>query len=104
MPSSKGEPTDPELREKVKEEVKNEEKGQCHAKFYEWSEVAMTDNSIQVVEKEAGRRGKPARCQSVTRLRAVIIKILVIIRTRPRRGRLRRRRISSRLMLIMMIA
>ena len=27
MPSSKGEPTDPELREKVKEEVKSEEKG-----------------------------------------------------------------------------
>lgn len=27
MPSSKGEPTDPELREKIKEEVKNEEKG-----------------------------------------------------------------------------
>ena len=28
MPSSKGEPTDPKLREKVKEEVKNEEKGE----------------------------------------------------------------------------
>lgn len=27
MPSSKGNPTDPELREKIKEEVKNEEKG-----------------------------------------------------------------------------
>ena len=27
MPSSKGEPTDPELREKIKEEVKNLEKG-----------------------------------------------------------------------------
>jgi hypothetical protein len=27
MPSSKGEPTDPELREKVKEEVKAESKG-----------------------------------------------------------------------------
>ncbi|KAK0279838.1 hypothetical protein LTR91_007815 [Friedmanniomyces endolithicus] len=27
MPSSKGEPTDPELREKVKEEVKGESKG-----------------------------------------------------------------------------
>lgn len=27
MPSSKGDPTDPELREKIKEEVKNEEKG-----------------------------------------------------------------------------
>jgi len=27
MPSSKGNPTDPELRERVKEEVKNEEKG-----------------------------------------------------------------------------
>lgn len=27
MPSSKGEPTDPELREKIKEEVKNMEKG-----------------------------------------------------------------------------
>lgn len=27
MPSSKGEPTDPELREKIKEEVKAEEKG-----------------------------------------------------------------------------
>jgi hypothetical protein len=28
MPSSKGTPTDPELREKIKEEVKAEEKGQ----------------------------------------------------------------------------
>ena len=27
MPSSKGKPTDPELREKIKNEVKNEEKG-----------------------------------------------------------------------------
>lgn len=27
MPSSKGEPTDPKLREEVKEEVKAEEKG-----------------------------------------------------------------------------
>lgn len=27
MPSSKGEPTDPELREKIKEQVKSEEKG-----------------------------------------------------------------------------
>lgn len=27
MPSTKGEPTDPELREKIKEEVKAEEKG-----------------------------------------------------------------------------
>jgi len=27
MPSSKGEPTDPELREEVKNEVKAEEKG-----------------------------------------------------------------------------
>ena len=30
MPSSKGEPTDPELREKIKEEVKAEEKGTAH--------------------------------------------------------------------------
>ncbi|RMY91843.1 hypothetical protein D0861_02836 [Hortaea werneckii] len=30
MPSTKGEPTDPELREKIKEEVKNEEKGKLH--------------------------------------------------------------------------
>lgn len=31
MPSSKGEPTDPELREKIKEEVKAEEKGETVA-------------------------------------------------------------------------
>ncbi|KAK0878341.1 hypothetical protein LTR87_007879 [Friedmanniomyces endolithicus] len=31
MPSSKGEPTDPDLREKVKEEVKGESKGTSHA-------------------------------------------------------------------------
>jgi hypothetical protein len=30
MPSSKGNPTDPELREQVKEEVKAEEKGMVH--------------------------------------------------------------------------
>lgn len=28
MPSSKGEPTDPQMREEIKEEVKNEEKGE----------------------------------------------------------------------------
>lgn len=33
MPSSKGEPTDPELREKVKEEVKSEEKGMALNSF-----------------------------------------------------------------------
>jgi hypothetical protein len=33
MPSSKGTPTDPELREKIKEEVKAEEKGMtAHAR------------------------------------------------------------------------
>ena len=31
MPSSKGEPTDPELREKIKEEVKAEEKGKTES-------------------------------------------------------------------------
>ncbi|RMY31429.1 hypothetical protein D0866_07296 [Hortaea werneckii] len=31
MPSTKGEPTDPELREEIKEEVKNEEKGNWSA-------------------------------------------------------------------------
>lgn len=39
MVSSKGEPTDPELREKIKEEVKNEEKGEpaedlCYYFYY----------------------------------------------------------------------
>lgn len=34
MPSSKGEPTDPELREKIKEEVKAEEKGKFPVFFY----------------------------------------------------------------------
>ena len=33
MPSSKGEPTDPELREQIKEEVKNEEKGMLRPSF-----------------------------------------------------------------------
>ena len=43
MPSSKGNPTDPELREQVKEEVKAEEKGEpyfiylfCSQKYYLW--------------------------------------------------------------------
>jgi hypothetical protein len=33
MPSSKGNPTDPELREEVKEEVKAEEKGETMASY-----------------------------------------------------------------------
>lgn len=36
MPSSKGEPTDPELREEIKEEVKNEEKGKSTHVHYLW--------------------------------------------------------------------
>jgi len=36
MPSSKGEPTDPELREKIKEEVKNEEKGGGKGSWSAW--------------------------------------------------------------------
>lgn len=39
MPSSKGEPTDPELREKIKEEVKAEEKGES-------GEVLRTNRSL----------------------------------------------------------
>jgi hypothetical protein len=33
MPSSKGNPTDPELREEVKEEVKAEDKGETMASY-----------------------------------------------------------------------
>lgn len=36
MPSSKGKPTDPELREKIKEEVKNEEKGGGKGSWSAW--------------------------------------------------------------------
>ena len=41
MPSSKGEPTDPELREKVKEEVKGEEKGKLEAIKYSGAYAAL---------------------------------------------------------------
>ncbi|KAF1820953.1 uncharacterized protein K489DRAFT_411371 [Dissoconium aciculare CBS 342.82] len=36
MPSSKGTPTDPELREKIKEEVKAEEKGGGAGSWSAW--------------------------------------------------------------------
>ncbi|CZT24755.1 uncharacterized protein RCC_10483 [Ramularia collo-cygni] len=41
MPSSKGEPTDPELREKIKEEVKAEEKGGGKGKWSAWKAGEM---------------------------------------------------------------
>ncbi|TKA50152.1 hypothetical protein B0A55_13485 [Friedmanniomyces simplex] len=41
MPSSKGEPTDPELREKVKEEVKSEEKGGGSGSWSAWKAGEM---------------------------------------------------------------
>ena len=42
MPSSKGEPTDPELREKIKEEVKNEEKGKFHSCTVENADICRS--------------------------------------------------------------
>ncbi|KAF2770956.1 hypothetical protein EJ03DRAFT_373279 [Teratosphaeria nubilosa] len=41
MPSSKGEPTDPELREQVKEEVKAEEKGGGKGSWSAWKAGEM---------------------------------------------------------------
>jgi hypothetical protein len=42
MPSSKGNPTDPELREEVKEEVKAEEKGRS---FPRWEQFLSTQST-----------------------------------------------------------
>ncbi|KAK5120578.1 hypothetical protein LTR85_006234 [Meristemomyces frigidus] len=42
MPSSKGEPTDPELREKVKEEVKGEQKGGGAGGWSAWKAGEMS--------------------------------------------------------------
>lgn len=77
MPSSKGEPTDPELRERIKEEVKAEEKG-------EWSHhptkslagrtgKTLIDGPEQVVAKAAGQLGKRASWHEGMRLREAII-------------------------------
>jgi len=41
MPSSKGEPTDPELREEVKNEVKAEEKGGGKGSWSAWKAGEM---------------------------------------------------------------
>jgi len=41
MPSSKGEPTDPQLREEVKEEVKAEEKGGGKGSWSAWKAGEM---------------------------------------------------------------
>ena len=41
MPSSKGNPTDPELREKIKEEVKNMEKGGGKGSWSAWKAGEM---------------------------------------------------------------
>jgi len=41
MPSSKGEPTDPQLREEVREEVKAEEKGGGKGSWSAWKAGEM---------------------------------------------------------------
>jgi hypothetical protein len=49
MPSSKGNPTDPELREQVKEEVKAEGKGKAHLiNFYLFPSAVNDEGNISI--------------------------------------------------------
>jgi hypothetical protein len=55
MPSSKGEPTDPELREKIKEEVKAEEKGLSILKSILLNFIT---SELRLIFVEGGGKGK----------------------------------------------
>ncbi|EMD00707.1 hypothetical protein BAUCODRAFT_118453 [Baudoinia panamericana UAMH 10762] len=69
MPSSKGEPTDPQLREKVKEEVKSEEKGGGPGKWSAWKAGEMSkryeaeggDYKDTGDNKNKAKKGEPER-------------------------------------------
>jgi hypothetical protein len=64
MPSSKGNPTDPELREQIKEEVKSEQKGNSNV-------LKSFLTSLQAVVLVLGRLGKLLNLRRDTKLRAV---------------------------------
>jgi len=69
MPSSKGNPTDPELREKIKEEVKNEEKGGGKGSWSAWKagelarryEAAGGDYEDTGDNKNKAQKGSPEK-------------------------------------------
>ncbi|KAK4894115.1 hypothetical protein LTR27_007700 [Elasticomyces elasticus] len=69
MPSSKGEPTNPELREQVKEEVKSEEKGGGKGSWSAWKagemakryEAAGGDYEDKGDHKNKSQKGAPEK-------------------------------------------
>jgi len=99
MPSSKGEPTDPELREEIKEEVKEEEKGNSHCPSYPtqlpFLQILWRVDDRQVAARAAGRRGKPVRWRDSTKRKAATTRTRAGTRTKRRKA-LRRRRRTSR--------
>ena len=92
MGSSKGEPTDPELREKIKEEVKAEEKGvycekaQVDMKFRTYSLTRF----LKVVVRDNGLLGKQERWLADMRPRAATTRTPETTRIRRRKGSQRR--------------
>lgn len=91
MPSSKGKPTDPQLREEVKEEVKQESKGK-----YVWSNGQTSLTARQAVEPAAGRHGKPRRWHADMNRRVVTTKTPGRTRTRPKREHRKRNRVIQK--------
>ncbi|KJX99996.1 unnamed protein product [Zymoseptoria tritici ST99CH_1A5] len=69
MPSSKGTPTDPELREKIKEEVKAEEKGGGAGNWSAWKAGEMArryeaqggDYEDNGENKNKAKKGEPEK-------------------------------------------
>lgn len=92
MPSSKGEPTDPELREKIREEVKAEEKGTLclSSPTTLRSSTELLLKFVQEEAKATGRRGKLGRWRGDTRLPGVTTRTQEITRIRRRKASPRR--------------
>ena len=61
MPSSKGEPTNPELREKIKEQVKNEEKGTYLDRYWVMANFANCSSGGGKGSWSAWKAGELAR-------------------------------------------
>ena len=93
MPSSKGKPTDPKLREEVKEEVKQESKGV----YQIWGQHFQGDaDAMQEVVLVHGPPGKQQNLPNDTRPKVVNMRIRRAPRTSQRKEPHRRSQIARR--------
>lgn len=95
MPSSKGNPTDPELREKLKEEIKQQpnKSGGGEGQWAAWK-VCLLTRSICLslcLETALIRPLRQVSSQKSMRHRVVVMRMTLSPRTNPRRGLLSRR-------------